>query len=339
MAGLCRHAVLEGHCATFFLRLVWSKRASYWAKSRRGYSDTTSISTITRSSNSNSVHLTHVDSVDSLNRLTPATPPKLHRFYVHPECNLKDSGPGTFVHLSKEESQHATRTLRLKPGNYVELCDGQGITVTGELVRSEGGSSLRDKKVVVQLVTVPTLQPVDPWHWTVAVGCGSLKGGRADWLVEKATELGAAALLPLSTARSPISESSKSSEFSREGRWRRVANAAMKQCLRAYELTIQPSTTISELCESTLIPRKSLAWVASQWCDAPAAQAFEGTPDATGSQRSGILIIGPEGDFTENELKMMMAAGARAVNLGPLRLRTETAAIAMLSFARLLHVN
>jgi 16S rRNA (uracil1498-N3)-methyltransferase len=321
------------------LRLVLSKRAAYWTKSRSDYCSTR-ISTD---------RFLHATCFHKRNPGSPTSPPSLHRFYVHPEYNLHQAGPGTLVQLSKEESQHVTKTLRQKPGNHVELCDGRGFTVEGELVYEEGREkgSFRDKKVLVQLVTTPLLQSVDrSWQWTIAVGCGSLKGGRGDWMVEKVTELGAATLLPLSTIRSPITSQSQSQSqtlisesSSREGRWRRVANAAMKQCLRAYELDIQPSMTVNQLCES-IATQKSHAWVANQWSDVPVPQAFDTLKESSSQtlgemHRSGILIIGPEGDFTEEELGMLKSAGARAVNLGPLRLRTETAAIAMLSFARL----
>jgi 16S rRNA (uracil1498-N3)-methyltransferase len=337
MTGLYKQAASKVHDTKRFLRLVLSKRAAYWTKSRSDYCGT-------RISTDRFLHST---CLHKRNPASPSSPPSLHRFYVHPEYNLHQAGPGTLVQLSKEESQHVAKTLRLKPGNHVELCDGRGFTVEGEIVYTEGKEkgSFRDKKVLVQLVTAPALQSVDrSWQWTIAVGCGSLKGGRGDWLVEKVTELGAAALLPLSTIRSPITSQSQSQSLisessSREGRWRRVANAAMKQCLRAYELDIQPSMTVNQLCES-ITTQKSHAWVANQWSDVPAPQAFntfiESSPQTLEEKhRSGILIIGPEGDFTEEELGMLKSAGARPVYLGPLRLRTETAAIAMLSFARL----
>lgn len=332
MTGLFKQAASKTYDTKRFLRLVLSKRAAYWTKSRSDFSG----------SSKSTDRFLHATCLHKQNPPSPTSPPSLYRFYVHPEYNLHQAGPGTLVQLSKEESQHATKTLRLKPGNHVELCDGRGFTVEGELVYTEGRErgSFRDKKVLVQLVTTPALQSVDPsWQWTVAVGCGSLKGGRGDWLVEKVTELGATALLPLSTIRSPItsqtqaqSQSLISESSSREGRWRRVANAAMKQCLRTYELDIQPSMTVNQLCES-MSTQKSHAWVANQWSNVPAPQAFDTLKES--SPQMGILIIGPEGDFTEEELGMLKSAGARGVNLGPLRLRTETAAIAMLSFARL----
>lgn len=198
------------------------------------------------------------------------------------------------------------------------------------------------------------------WQWDVACACGSLKGGRSDWLVEKCAELGAAALTPLLTHRSPTigsggsederpaagsgkragrrksgddeAEDAAGSGSGREGRWVRVATAAMKQCLRPHALALGSPATVPQLCERIRAADAALVGVAG----APPLHAVAAELQARPSRPlHGILCIGPEGDFTSEELQELLAAGARPVALGDLRLRAETAAIALLSYLRM----
>ena len=105
---------------------------------------------------------------------------RLHRFYV--DDPLPSSG-GTF-HLGREESRHATKALRLKPGDRLEVCDGAGGLVIAELVGMEGSGRDGGVAAVAAVEEVRRIPFAGP-RWDVAVACGSLKGGRADWLVEK----------------------------------------------------------------------------------------------------------------------------------------------------------
>lgn len=192
------------------------------------------------------------------------------------------------------------------------------------------------------------MEPVvqQPWlgpSWTLAVGCTTLKGGRTDWLIEKATEIGAKAVIPLLTERSRSggknkfktsrSEASGSSdEYQPEGRLERLAVAATKQCLRAHALELMPPQELQ-----TLVPLIEASAVSMVAC--AGGESVRGVLDAAVADGGswgdlhGLLLVGPEGDFTEEEYEMMMQAGARPVGLGPNRLRTETAALALLASA------
>nr|CAN83371.1 hypothetical protein VITISV_034944 [Vitis vinifera] len=209
-------------------------------------------------------------------------------------------------------------------GKWVELFNGKGGLVEGSINRIDRTGldfiALEDPKLV--------LPQSSRWHvfaaFDFAITClqllllGTLKGGRADWLVEKCTELGTSSVTPLLTERSPsISEN-------RVDRLQRVILAAAKQCQRLHEMTLNPPTTIDSLLPIVTQSKLSLVAVA------------EATPVfsvLTSSRResTGLMIIGPEGDFTEKELNMMREAGATAVGLGPHRLRVETATIALLA--------
>lgn len=219
---------------------------------------------------------------------------------------------GGIVRVQGDEFWHMTKVLRLSVNDRVELFNGKGGLVEGSINRIDRTGldfiALEDPKLV--------LPQSSRWH--VFAAFGTLKGGRADWLVEKCTELGASSVTPLLTERSPsISEN-------RVDRLQRVILAAAKQCQRLHEMTLNPPTTIDSLLPIVTQSKLSLVAVA------------EATPVfsvLTSSRResTGLMIIGPEGDFTEKELNMMREAGATAVGLGPHRLRVETATIALLA--------
>lgn len=235
--------------------------------------------------------------------------------------------------LSTEESQHAVRTLRLREGSAIELCDGRGYTANASITTPDKSSA------VVHLVTSSQLVVKDRWQWTLVVACGSLKGGRSDWLIEKSAELGAAAFQPLLTTRS---QSIGSDDGGRQGRWRRVATAAIKQCLRPYDMDVLPPCSVEHVTQR--IAEADMALVSTEGA-MPIAEVLVGKSlhiQPGGEQKllcSGFLVVGPEGDFTAEELCQLINAGAVNVGLGSLRLRTETAAIALLSYARLVSEN
>ncbi|KAH9695076.1 16S rRNA (uracil(1498)-N(3))-methyltransferase [Citrus sinensis] len=170
-----------------------------------------------------------------------------------------------------------------------------------------------------------------PQHtqWNVFAAFGTLKGGRADWLVEKCTELGAQSVTPLLTERSPsISENRTYSDngfLSCNFYYGFIANSAFVYGgQRLHEMVLNPPMKIDGLLP--LVSQSKLAFVA----------IAEATPLVTAlsssrNESSGLIIVGPEGDFTEKEVNKIVEAGATAVGLGPHRLRVETATIALLA--------
>lgn len=321
-------------------------------------------------------HLTpQIETSSTLRPSESPLPQRPPRFYVAEPLSAASSG--SLVRLQIDEARHATKTLRLKEGAVLEICDGAGGIAAAELVSIDKAGAL--VRIAGPGVIVA---PKGAWEWTVAVACGSLKGGRADWLVEKCTELGATALQPLLTERSPSVGGSSSGSgggweggkggkrrrtqesgvgghsedethlksdggtSGREARWERVAIAAMKQCLRPRSLLIMPPCSIDALC--VLCSQADVAFVgmegappiggvmrkvASRWALAGKGSNSQGSGDGQRNPMQGVVIVGPEGDFTAEEASKIQAAGAMGVGLGPLRLRTETAALALLTFA------
>ena len=311
---------------------------------------------------------------------------RLHRFYV--DEPLPASG-GT-VYLDRDESRHAVRALRLKPGDALEVCDGRGGVMTAELVGLEGGGGRDAGVAAVASVGEVRRAPFAGPRWHVVVACGGLKGGRADWLVEKCAELGAASLVPLLTERSPTvggADRDKSNKekhgkgkgkgkgkgtgkgksarrgnkrgddgddededdddddddegvkTGREARWARVAAAASKQCLRAHALEVAPPTPFETLV--TRVREAPVTYLAAAGApplrEVLAASGSAGAGDEPDGPSGGLLVVGPEGDFTDEEVAALVEAGARPVGLGPLRLRVETAAVAIASCVGTMH--
>ena len=268
---------------------------------------------------------------------------RLHRFYVD---ELLPSAGGD-VFLDGDESKHATKALRLKPGDLLEVCDGKGGVGLGEFVALETGDRGRDANVRVSLSSVSRHEFAGP-KWNLVVACGGLKGGRADWLVEKSAEIGAHTLTPLMSERSNSiggqreahknpkkSKNAKNdgdTESGREARWARVAHAASKQCLRAHALEIASPVAFHDLL--TMI-RESDEVVLL--CAAGAPPLRFALEEKNMQDHGGTLLVGPEGDFTDLEIELLVDAGAVPVGLGPLRLRVETAAIAVMACVGMMH--
>jgi len=227
------------------------------------------------------------------------------------------------VHLIEDDYKHV-RALRLQPGAKVDLCDGRGGLVSA--VIGEISQPLHR----VELVTLEDLRQIDRrgTQWEIVVACGSVKGGRADWLVEKAVELGASGLTPLQCERSPRVTDG------RTNRWQRLVSAACKQSLRTHSMALHSPIDVEQLAID--IRATPVSFLASQG-GVPLLPAYNAwaqrneTRTLRGRDRRALLIVGPEGDFTEEEKQIMEEAGATRIGLGTLRLRVETAAMAALA--------
>ncbi|KAF3320465.1 Ribosomal RNA small subunit methyltransferase E [Carex littledalei] len=222
------------------------------------------------------------------------------------------SSEGDVVRIQGDEFWHMTRVLRLSINDRLELFDGSGCLVEGTIQRIDKNGS--------DIVAVKDPITVAPYgmQWHVFAAFGTLKGGRADWLIEKCTELGASSVTPLLTERCcAISEN-------KVDRLQRVMLAAVKQCQRLHQMAVNSPMDITDLLPIVSQSKPSFIAVAE------ATPLFNILSNST-VKESGVLIVGPEGDFTEEELKMMKAAGATPVGLGACRLRVETATIALMS--------
>ncbi|ESQ30475.1 hypothetical protein EUTSA_v10011739mg [Eutrema salsugineum] len=219
---------------------------------------------------------------------------------------------GGIVRVQGSEFWHMAKVLRLKPDDRVELFNGKGGLVEG-CIQSIDKTGVDFMAQEDQKMILP-----QGMQWQVFAAFGTLKGGRADWLIEKCTELGASSVTPLLTERSSIISEN------RVDRLERVSFAAAKQCQRLHQMVLNPPIKFGTLLDH--ISKSKLCLVATAEAT-PLLNAVK----SSAKESSGILIVGPEGDFTKKEVELMLEAGGTAVGLGPHRLRVETATIALLA--------
>ncbi|XAR72999.1 hypothetical protein NMG60_11019835 [Bertholletia excelsa] len=220
---------------------------------------------------------------------------------------LPPSKGGT-VRVEGDEFWHMTKVLRLS-------------TQDSEMVEEDTYRCIQNiDRIGLDFLALEDPKIVHPQttQWHVFAALGSLKGGRADWLVEKCTELGASSITPLLTERSP------SISDNRVGRLQRVILAAAKQCQRLHEMDLHPPVKVGGLLP--IVAQSQLSFVAVAEA-IPLISALSSSRE----ESSGSIIIGPEGDFSQKELDSIIEAGAKAVGLGPHRLRVETATVALLA--------
>ncbi len=211
------------------------------------------------------------------------------------------------------ELHHMRDVMRLLPGAEVALFDERGAEYAGTIKSFE----VRHAVVEIAAATRSRAEVTTGLILAAAV----IKGPRMDFLVEKAAELGAAELWPVLCTRGVVREVGGE----RLARWRRLATAAAKQSLAA-----RPTEVIAPLTLGDLIRRPNggrLCVVLSAGAPALGGVLREAR------QRTLLLLCGPEGDFTDEELASVRSAGYVAAGLGGRRLRSETAALAALSIA------
>jgi 16S rRNA (uracil1498-N3)-methyltransferase len=202
-----------------------------------------------------------------------------------------------------EGEAHHLRVRRAEDGESVEVRDGEGLIGHGRLVQV-------GKSWDVDVATADRASP--PADLTLAVGAGDRD--RFAWLVEKATELGVTAVIPLESERTAGVASRVRTQHLE--RLRRHALEAVKQSGAAWATRVEQPVSIGELSARPLVGR---GWVAD--ANGDIVPAVVGATPLT-------VVIGPEGGLTAEELERLHGAGYAAVSLGPHTLRFETAAIA-----------
>ena len=229
----------------------------------------------------------------------------MHSFYIEMPSNGDAS-------LLPEEAKHALRVLRLGIGDGVCAMDGAGRRWRGEIAQIDGN------RVSVRLQE-PLPDNEAPVRLTVYEGLP--KADKLDFIAQKLTELGAAALAPVRMARCVAKLDGRDGEKRRE-RLEKIARGAAKQCGRGMPLRVAAPMDWRKALEAMaahdllLIP-----WEESE--GTRLKDIFTLNPDA----RDIGIVVGPEGGITADEIGEMTAAGGRCVTLGPRILRTETAAV------------
>ncbi|MFM8471126.1 MAG: RsmE family RNA methyltransferase [Limisphaerales bacterium] len=242
----------------------------------------------------------------------------MHRFHIPP-----GTANGAEVLLSPEESHHALRVLRLGIGDAVTLLDGAGVEARGTILAV-------DKRAVRVGVHERIVHP--PLPCAVTLFQALPKGRLMDTIVEKATELGAARIVPLLTEHT-ISRPDDDHAVSKLEQWRTTALEAVKQCGNPWLPRIESPVTFAEPLRRN--ERVDLALVASLHPGARPLRAVFEEFQAREQRRPATLAVwvGPEGDFTPEEIKALVQSGVQPITLGCLVLRCDTAAVATLALA------
>ncbi|HPG41570.1 MAG TPA: RsmE family RNA methyltransferase [bacterium] len=234
------------------------------------------------------------------------------QFYVQPDNVHNDR----FV-LDGEEFIHAARVLRMKTGDAIEAVDGQGNLYSGKII------SMSSKELVAGIYEQQLNAGEPKLYLTLAQAVP--KGSNFDLVVEKGTEIGISAFQPVITARSIVSPEA------RGNRWGKKALVAMKQCGRSRCPDILPPLDFTAALE---LYTRDLLIIAHE----SHAETRTDLDKRIASATRVTLFIGPEGGFTAEEFARALQFGALPMNLGPRRLRSETAglvaAIKILDMAR-----
>ncbi len=210
--------------------------------------------------------------------------------------------PGEFV-LGGPEAHHLATVRRFAPGDHVTLFNGDGREYTAEIL------SLTKKSVSLSILRVDDTDRELPFPLTIASALP--KGDRADFLIEKLTELGVTRFVPLVTARSVVHPKDGKVE-----KLERQVIESSKQCGRNVLMRVSPPMTWGE-------------FVREEWPERRYLLHTVGSTALGGAAEAAVSAIGPEGGFTAEELEQAGAAGWQTVTLGPRVLRVETAALAV----------
>ncbi len=214
--------------------------------------------------------------------------------------------------LLGDEAHHLARVLRAETGQQYEVSDGTAVYLAE--IREAGKSAVRFR-IVEQLALQVPLPPLTLYM-------ALIKFDRFEWVVEKATELGATAIVPVECARSEAGLMAAS--VKRSERWRKIAQESSQQARRVACPVIGAAVPVGRLMTNGMSCRLE---------EQSGADLLHQVLGGVSREAGVSLLIGPEGGWTDNERNQMDGAGWRRASLGPLVLRAETAAIAALAIA------
>ncbi|MFD2116137.1 16S rRNA (uracil(1498)-N(3))-methyltransferase [Paenibacillus yanchengensis] len=237
------------------------------------------------------------------------------------------------IELSGDDAHHIVKVMRMKVGSQFIVANGQGKSALAELYEINSGA--------VTAKRIEWLPMELPFPVKVTIAQGLPKGDKMEMVIQKGTEIGAACFLPFESERMIVQYDAKK-EAKRLERWRKIAKEAAEQAHRTYLPEVKSVHRFAALLEQmqhydvVLLCYEQQAKQSEQYGLATALATWRATSKyaelKTEQQPSNILvIIGPEGGFSDQEAAEAIAAGAVAISLGSNILRTETAGIVALS--------
>jgi 16S rRNA (uracil1498-N3)-methyltransferase len=229
--------------------------------------------------------------------------------------------PGSEVLLPEQAGEHVARVLRMDRGHPLILFNGDGSECDARL------ASLAKRAVTAQVLAVRSAVRESPLQLTLAQGVA--RGEKMDWILQKATELGVARIVPLVTERTEVKLDEERAER-RLAHWHSVIAGACEQSGRNVLPQLEPPQRLDRwlgaLGETHVALRLALL---------PEGDTALRTLPAMDA--GALLVVGPEGGLSEHDIAMLTHAGFLGLRLGPRILRTETAGVAALAALQALH--
>jgi 16S rRNA (uracil1498-N3)-methyltransferase len=233
------------------------------------------------------------------------------RVFVPPECIQGDSAV-----LPEDQQHYLKHVLRLRPGDPLEIFDGEGRSWSGRVGR------VGNSPAAVTLV--PVESPADPIP-AICLALALIKPDRFEWALEKGTELGVREIVPLETRYTSVRIPPERLD-SRLERWRRVVREASRQSGRSCAPVVHAPLPLEEFL---VLPGRADS--IKLYFHEHEGDPWDGTVPAN---RDVALVIGPEGGWHADENEAAVRAGCSRVHLGGWTLRAETAAVAAVSVVR-----
>ncbi|MBI3020403.1 MAG: 16S rRNA (uracil(1498)-N(3))-methyltransferase [Candidatus Omnitrophica bacterium] len=242
----------------------------------------------------------------------------MHRVLIPPGAASGDhitiTGPETLHHL--------LHVLRVNVGDQLECFDGEGAVHAGPVMSCGAGQIVVRRECSTQ---------ESPPKVLVTLAQTLIKPERFEWALEKAAELGVARIIPMLTQRTTVRVAAREGRLAR---WQRIIESAATQCGRATIPLLDPPQTFEQVLKSLGSHLMVLPTRAEGGMSLAEHLKTLTHPRTSAQGTAGIrvaVLIGPEGDFTPEEVAQARKAGATAVSLGSLTLRSETAALAALA--------
>ena len=220
---------------------------------------------------------------------------------------------GTTIELPVALAHHAVRVLRLKPDAPIVLFNGDGGQYPAILIVDE-------KRAYAEL------GPHDPvereLNGEITLVQGVASGDKMDWIIEKAVELGASRIVPITAQRSVLQLKAERLA-KRMDHWRRITQSASEQCGRNRLMDVQEPCTLQQYLSNTADRSSTL------FCHPAGEQTL--AEALKNAQQNLVFLVGPEGGWSDEEQALVDRQGLVAVRFGTRVLRTETACLALIS--------
>jgi 16S rRNA (uracil1498-N3)-methyltransferase len=234
----------------------------------------------------------------------------MRRFFIEPDAAIEP-----VVTITGSEARHIKNVLRLKPGDNIRLFDGTGIEYEAVIVHLTAG---RAELSVINKVPAAAESPIG-----LTIAQGYLKEKKMDSLIRPLCELGMSRWLPFISQRS-VPRPDKTRLDARLERWQKLARESLKQCRRSVMPQISAPISFDEILEfGSSCDHKILFWEQE-------TRLLDGDvlTDPMNPVKQALVVLGPEGGFSDHEVEQARINGFTLSGLGPRILRAETAAIA-----------